>query len=387
MSIQLAKILVSRSVVPMALVESDGAIVANSPPWERLFLDALPGSDGTLRYLVGDAHGDAVDELLSDPRRAEERPVEVQLRAAAPTWVRLQATELPKNEALLVVATNVSALHAAEADLRDRVEFMEWQALSLSTLSKVMQHAHIILFSMDREGTTTMSDGRGLELIGQKPGETVGRNELEVTRGTAAHDHLTRALAGEAFQTMVEPVPGVYFDTWYMPLRDHHDQLDGVLGLAADATDRVRSERQLAEKMEVIAEQSDTIRALAAPVIKVWDGILCMPIIGAVDADRAGPMMENLLEAIKREQARFAVLDLTGVAVMDTSTVDHVLRIFAAARTIGVEGVLSGVQPAVALTIATSGIHLGGLRMMRTMHDALAWCLEKRPARRSGAAQ
>ena len=268
------------------------------------------------------------------------------------------------------------ALRAEAADLRDRVEFMEWQALSLSTLSKAMQHARIVLFSMDRNGIVTMSDGRGLELLGQKPGERVGRNELEATRGTPAHDHLRRALDGETLHELVEAAPGVHFDTWYIPLRDPDNRLDGVLGLAVDATDRVRSERRLAEKLQLIEQQSETIRVLGAPIIKVWDQVLCMPIIGTVDADRAGRMMEDLLTAIVREQARFAILDLTGAEVMDTSTVDHMIRILAAAKTIGIAGVLSGVRPAVAQTMVTLGINLEGLRMMRTLHDALAWCLE-----------
>ena len=89
-------------------------------------------------------------------------------------------------------------------------------------------------------------------------------------------------------------------------------------------------------------------------------------------------MMENLLESIVREEARFAILDLTGVAAMDTSTVHHILRIFGAARTLGVEGVLSGVQPAVAQTVVSLGIDLDALRMVRTLHDALAWCLRDR---------
>ena len=67
----------------------------------------------------------------------------------------------------------------------------------------------------------------------------------------------------------------------------------------------------------------------------------------------------------------------TGAEVMDTSTVDHMIRILAAAKTIGIEGVLSGVRPAVAQTMVTLGINLEGLRMMRTLHDALAWCLER----------
>jgi rsbT co-antagonist protein RsbR len=178
---------------------------------------------------------------------------------------------------------------------------------------------------------------------------------------------------------LVEEAPGVHFDTWYMPLRDHEGRMDGVLGLAVDATERVASERILAEKMSLIAEQSQTIRKLAAPILKVWDEVLCMPIIGSVDADRAGRMMESLLEAAVREQARFAILDLTGVETMDTSTVDHMLLIFAAARAIGVKGVVSGVRPAVAQTMVSLGIDLGGLRMMRTLKDSLAWCLANRP--------
>ena len=278
------------------------------------------------------------------------------------------------------VTTELAAAHAEIADLRERIEFLEWQALSMSTFAKVMERADIVLFSMDPAGVTTLSDGKGLERLGQKPGERVGCNELEATRGTPAHDHLLRALGGEAVRATVEPVPGVFFDTWYMPLRNENNETDGVLGMAIDATHRVQADRQLAVNTRVIEEQIATIRDLASPIIKVWDEVLCLPIIGAVDASRASEMMENLLEAVVREQARFAILDLTGVAAMDTSTVHHILRIFSAARTLGVEGVLSGVQPAVAQTVVSLGIDLDALRMVRTLHDALAWCLKSRQA-------
>jgi rsbT co-antagonist protein RsbR len=276
------------------------------------------------------------------------------------------------------VSSELAAAHAEIAELRERIEFLEWQALSMSTFAKVMERADIVLFSMDPKGVTTMSDGKGLERLGQKPGERVGKNELEATRGTPAHAYLLRALAGEAVRATVEPVPGVFFDTWYMPLRNENNEADGVLAMAIDATHRVQADRQLALKTKVIEEQVATIRDLASPIIKVWDEVLCLPIIGAVDASRASEMMENLLESIVREEARFAILDLTGVAAMDTSTVHHILRIFGAARTLGVEGVLSGVQPAVAQTAVSLGIDLDALRMVRTLHDALAWCLKTR---------
>jgi rsbT co-antagonist protein RsbR len=292
----------------------------------------------------------------------------------------MQPNESPEGQAEL------AALRAEAAELRERVAFMEWQTQSMSSLAKVMQHAPVVLFSTDRAGTTTMSDGRGLGLLGVAPGARIGRNELAATRGKPEHGYLQRALRGEEVHAVVEQAPGVHFDTWYMPMRDHENQLDGVLGLAVDASERVASEKRLAEKNAVIAEQSETIRELAAPILEVWDEVLCMPVVGGLDADRAGQMMEALLEALVRRQARFAILDLTGIQFMDTTTVDHMLRIFLAARTIGVEGVLSGVRPAVAQTMVTLGVDLGDLVTTRTLKDALAWCLAHRRATRRAIA-
>ncbi len=102
------------------------------------------------------------------------------------------------------VATDIAAACAEITELRQRIDFLEWQALSLSTFAKVMEQADIVLFSMDTQGVTTMSDGKGLERLGHRPGERVGQNELEATRGTPAHDYLARALKGEVVRAMVE---------------------------------------------------------------------------------------------------------------------------------------------------------------------------------------
>jgi rsbT co-antagonist protein RsbR len=330
---------VTQAAMPMALVAQGGAVVATSRSWDRL-LDASP-----------------------------PRPE-----------VRLQVTPLPGPGEHHVVATDCSELRAEVVELRDRVEFMEWQALSLSTFAKVIAHAPIILSSIDAAGFTSMSDGKGLELVGQKPGERVGLNELDAARGTPTHEHLLRALGGETVRAVAEPAAGVFFETWYTPLRNENDAIDGVIALAIDATDRVKSQVKLVENTRVIERQSETIRDLAAPIIKVWDEVVCLPIIGAVDGARATEMMGHLLEAIVREKARFAILDLTGVGAVDTSTVHHILRMFQAARTLGVEGVLSGAQPVIAQTIVSLGLNLADLRTVRTLHDALSWCLAQKQA-------
>jgi rsbT co-antagonist protein RsbR len=370
-----ARALVSQAAIPMALLRRDGTVLDVSPRWEELF-----GVSAMLASAIAEPDRDALASVLTADPGGDASATDLRLRADEARWVRLQVTPVTGDDAVFVIASDVSASHAALADLQDRVAFMEWQALSFSTFAKVLGSAHLVLFSTDRDGVTTMSDGRGLELLGQEPGARVGRRELEATVGTPAHDHLARALGGETLRVLEEPAKGVYFDTWYLPQKDENGQPAGVLGLALDATDRVLSEQRLAEKIELVARQTATIRDLAAPVIKVWQEVVCLPIIGTVDAPRATDMMERLLESIVREKARFAIIDLTGVEVMDTPTVHHMLRIFAAARTVGVEGVLSGVRPGVAQSVVSLGVDISALRMTRTLHDALAWCLEKREA-------
>jgi rsbT co-antagonist protein RsbR len=145
--------------------------------------------------------------------------------------------------------------------------------------------------------------------------------------------------------------------------------------MATEPADRSSVEQELRERLELVERQSATIRALATPIIQVWDQVLCLPVIGTVDSMRTAEMMQGLLEAIVREEARYAIVDLTGVEFVDTSTADHLIQLFRAARVLGVEGILCGIQPAVAQTIVALGLDLGGVRTMRSLRDALKWCI------------
>ena len=94
-------------------------------------------------------------------------------------------------------------------------------------------------------------------------------------------------------------------------------------------------------------------------------------------------MMDALLGAVVREKARFAIVDLTGVEVVDTLTADHIIKLFKSAKVLGVDGVLCGIQPAVAQTVISLGVELGGIRTMRTLQTALRWCMAARERQRS----
>jgi rsbT co-antagonist protein RsbR len=159
------------------------------------------------------------------------------------------------------------------------------------------------------------------------------------------------------------------------PTRDADGVVRGGIAVVEDATERLRVEDELRRQLEVVQEQSATIHALGTPILKVWDGVLCLPIIGAVSTERISEMTETMLQAIIDERARFAILDLTGVDYVDTTTAAHLMQLFRTARLVGAEAVLCGLRPAVAQTVVTLGGEIQGIRTMRTMHEALRHCL------------
>jgi anti-anti-sigma factor len=274
----------------------------------------------------------------------------------------------------------------AERALREQLALIEKQNSTLQNLSRVLASAPLMLFSTDDAGNIQSCEGRGLEALGFTSADLVGLNALELYKEQAdIAGAIVRALAGEESRAMTRPAPGVFFDSWFMPLKGADGSPQGAIGLAIDASERVKGENELRGKLALIERQSATIRALATPIIKVWDEIVCLPVIGTVDSARTAEMMQALMEAIVREQAQFAIVDLTGVEVVDTSTADHLIQLFRAARVLGVEGVLCGIRPAVAQTVVALGLDLGAVKTMRSLRDALRWCIGSRVQPRARA--
>lgn len=283
------------------------------------------------------------------------------------------------NDGMMGLALEVTAEKLVEAELREKLATIEEQRSTIELFNRALNSAPLVLWTIDAKGDYTLSEGKGLELIGFKRGEAVGLNALEMFRGMPIEGAIKGALAGQEMTLVTEAAPGVFFENWYMPLKNAQTgDVTGVMGLAIDSSERLRGERELREKLDLIERQSATIRALATPIIRVWDEVLCLPVIGTVDSQRTADMMESLLQSIVREQARFAIVDLTGVEVVDTSTADHLIRLFKAAKVLGVDGVLCGIQPAVAQTVVALGMDLGEVRTMRTLQDALRWCIAAR---------
>ncbi|MER6623648.1 STAS domain-containing protein [Streptomyces sp. NPDC000931] len=133
----------------------------------------------------------------------------------------------------------------------------------------------------------------------------------------------------------------------------------------------------LSETQSLIDRQRLQLLEVATPVIKLWDGIVAVPLIGTLDSARSQVVMETLLNAVVEQHARFAILDITGVPTVDSLVAQHLMKTVAAARLMGAECVVSGIRPAIAQTIVHLGLDLGTVKTRASLADALGYCLHE----------
>jgi rsbT co-antagonist protein RsbR len=142
-------------------------------------------------------------------------------------------------------------------------------------------------------------------------------------------------------------------------------------GLAqAEATGEA-ARRELEEKIRIIENQRSAIDELSCPMIEVWSGVLCVPLMGGFDAARSAQMTDLLLHTVAERKIWYVIVDVTGMPTMDTATIDHFLRLVRSVRLLGAECEMSGLHPTVVQTIVAFGADLGDVRAHRTLHSAL----------------
>ena len=138
----------------------------------------------------------------------------------------------------------------------------------------------------------------------------------------------------------------------------------------------VMVENYIRSREEIIRQQREDMMELSTPVIKVWDKILTLPIIGTLDSRRAQLMMEALLQKIVETSSVIAILDITGVKTMDTLVANHLIKTVTAARLMGARCILTGVSPAIAQTMVQLGIDLTQITTRAQMADGIKLALE-----------
>ena len=171
------------------------------------------------------------------------------------------------------------------------------------------------------------------------------------------------------------------FDVQLEPDTGNPDVLTGIETginvLIADMGDEVLQSKQkakeLEEKLNLIEQQRKAIEELSTPIIKIWERVLVLPLIGTLDTRRSQRLTESLLTDIAATQTKVTILDITGVPTVDSAVANHMLKTVAAVQLLGAECVITGIRPEVAQTMVHLGVDLSGVETLSTLAEGLKW--------------
>jgi rsbT co-antagonist protein RsbR len=170
----------------------------------------------------------------------------------------------------------------------------------------------------------------------------------------------------------------------FVTIREKHggnqDSLFETIWTATELLDRlalITTEGYIATREELILRQQQELLELSTPVVKLWEGILALPIIGTLDSARTQVVMESLLQTVVSTNSKFAIIDITGVPTVDTLVAQHLIKTITAARLMGAECIISGIRPQIAQTIVHLGINLEDIVTKAKLADAFALALQR----------
>jgi rsbT co-antagonist protein RsbR len=259
--------------------------------------------------------------------------------------------------------------------------------------SILSQHRDEILADWLREmsGTTRRSDlmndadvrsqcARFLDLLIQATatGGTSSGPSSDPMRSMLEEISRSRALQGftpSETATFVFSIKRPLFTAIREELGNNGGEIAQEMWTATDLLDRLglyTAEVYLKSREETIRRQQEEMLELSTPVVKLWEGILALPLIGTLDSARTQVVMESLLESIVKTNSRVAIIDITGVPTVDTVVAQHLLKTVTAARLMGADCIISGVRPQIAQTIVHLGINLLDVTTKATLSDAFA---------------
>ena len=163
------------------------------------------------------------------------------------------------------------------------------------------------------------------------------------------------------------------------PIYDENGTLTGLCGISTDITEQRRNDVERAALQEKIIEaQRATLDELSTPLIPLAAGVLAMPVVGTIDSMRADQILETLLDGITKHRAHTAILDITGVRVVDAQVASGLVAAAKAARLLGARVLLTGIRPQVAQMLVEFDTDLTGVVTLSTLESGIAYALGRR---------
>lgn len=236
----------------------------------------------------------------------------------------------------------------------------------------VLQQIPTPIMAVDKELNLIFMNDAGLNLSGSVWTDIKGKKCHDIFNSAHCKTdncRMKNVIEGEATTTVRNEVTidGRIIPIEYTAaaLKDKYGNIVGGLEYIIDISERVSQEKRL-------KEQSRTIMQISTPAIKLWDRIIILPVVGVVDSLRAQQMMNTMLKKIMETSSKVIILDIQGVAAVDTAVANHLIKIAKATKLMGCSCIISGISPAVAETLVQLGIELGDISTNSTLQDALS---------------
>ena len=238
----------------------------------------------------------------------------------------------------------------------DRVATLLRGRLSQAELRRQIQELHRAVSSALEAGTTSLDGDASAELRAML-------SELSSIRArqgfTATETAISVFALKDALLTVLDEADAA-------TLRDYVSFTGFVDRLGLFTFDSYTRARE-----ELIADQTEQLLELSTPVVKLWEGVVAVPLVGTLDSARAQVVMERLLQTLVDTGSPYAIIDITGVPAVDTQVAQHILKTVVAARLMGADCIISGIRPQIAQTIVALGIEFGDIATKASLADAL----------------
>jgi len=204
-------------------------------------------------------------------------------------------------------------------------------------------------------------------------------DDVRVHLAKLSRERVIQGFSSEDTATFIFSLKKPLFDS-LRKSGDNADHLNDELWKLTQVLDKLGlvtvSEYQKS-RQQIIERQQQELLDLTTPVVKLWDSIVALPLIGTLDSERTQVVMESLLDSIVENEAAIAIIDITGVPTVDTLVAQHLLKTVAAARLMGAECIISGIRPQIAQTIVHLGVDLGDVVTKATLAEALKIALRR----------
>ncbi|WP_025745919.1 PAS domain S-box protein [Kallotenue papyrolyticum] len=389
----------------MAILDPDGMILCLNAAWQYTFAKEALEQAG----LAPGASFLTCARRLFDLDEATRRELEVAIHNGVAhqqnafelmqcqhnydgltTWVALSVLAYPLDaeRGVLIHLRDITALRAIEAEVRQREEHFR----------QLAENIQEVFWIVDARTHTLIYVSPAYEQIWGRSCASVYADPASFMEAIHAEDRarVQAAVARQAEGTYDEEYRVVRPDgsvRWIrdraFPVRDARGAVQRIVGIAEDITDRRLAEealRRSALQEEVIRAQAAVLAELSTPLFPAGSGIVVMPLIGTVDAQRAQRALETLLHGVQQHRAQLAIIDITGVPTVNTQVADALIRAAQAVRLLGAEVVLTGIRPEVAQTLVSLGIGLDGIMTYHSLQDGIAFAMARQRAARANHA-